>query len=368
MRKAYITGSSIISALGKNKQDAISKIKTLDNNNYEQYTKDMFSNLRYYAIKDKLSKEDRFFHIIKTVIFDALADANMNIDECGQLNIFIGSTSLNASVLEEKYKNENKLNIVCTTLIKEYIIKLLNLKKSIVIFSTACTSSANALIYASNQIKNNQINKALVIGLEFYNNLTYNGFNSLMLLSKEKNYAPLDLENSDGLILGEACSAVVLNAKEKTKHDFYILQSQNLFDNYSPTSSNPNGEVIHNTIETTIQKEDISINDIDIINIHSAGTQSSNEAELNAFRKLKFSNNLTCMKPFIGHTLGACSVNELVLLSSCILNNFIPNTLSTFKNKELNFSNFDTYHNATILFTYNGFSGNNISFLISNKV
>jgi len=367
MTKAYITGSSIISALGKNKNEAISKIKTLNNDNYSSYTKDIFANKRYYSIKDNLSNEHRFYKIINTVILDALSDANIDIDDCSQLNVYIGSTSLNASVIQEQYSNTKNTNVVCTTLIKEYITKLLNLQKSIVIFSTACTSSANALIYASDQIKSNQISKALVIGLEFYNDLTYNGFNSLMLLSQQKDYAPLDLENSDGLILGEACSAVVLQTNSNNTDDFYILSSDNLFDNYSPTSSNPNGEIIYKTICNTLEKEKLSLEKIDFINIHSAGSQSSNEAELNAILKLEYKNNFTCMKPFIGHTLGACSINEIVLLNSCIKNNFIPNTLSTSENKSINLSKQTTTTNAAILFTYNGFSGNNISFIISNK-
>jgi 3-oxoacyl-[acyl-carrier-protein] synthase-1 len=274
------------------------------------------------------------------------------------------------SVIEEDYKKDKNIKNVCNTLIIDYITSLLNLEKSAIIFSTACTSSANAMVYGSNEIKNNNIDIALIIGLEFYNDLTYGGFSSLMLLSETSKYSPLDI-NSDGLVLGEACSAMVLENKKKQNNDFYILESENLFDNYSPTSSNPNGEVIYNTIKNSLKKSNLTIENIDYINVHSPGTESSNNAEVNALNKISTNkgNILISMKPFIGHTLGACSINEVVLLTSCIKNNFLPNTLFGNNFNNYKFSKFTKIIKpVNILFTYNGFSGNNISFVISNKV
>ena len=47
MNKVYITGSSIISALGNNKEDAIKKIETINDNNYSDYLKNNFEDIKY---------------------------------------------------------------------------------------------------------------------------------------------------------------------------------------------------------------------------------------------------------------------------------------------------------------------------------
>ncbi len=368
MKKAYITGSSIICALGNNKLESINKIKNLSDDNYKEYRNKVFKTKNFYFIDNLEDKQTRFFRIIKQAIYNALDDANIAPNEYSQLSVYIGSTSMNISLIEDIYISTDNFNPTLNSQIIDYITKLLDLKKSSIIFSTACTSSANALIHASNEIKNNQITKALILGLEFYNDLTYGGFESLMLLSPSGEYRPLS-KQSDGLILGEGCSAIILENKEKVPNSFYVLGSQNLFDNYSQTSSNPNGEIIYQTMINAIENSNLYIEDITLVNTHSPGTDTSNTAELNALRKLLTNKTtVTSMKPYIGHTLGACSINEITLLISCLKDNFIPNTLGSTDNDNIIFSTYTKYDkSSTILFSYNGFSGNNISFILSNK-
>ena len=367
--KSYITGSSISSALGDNKVGSVEKIKSLNNTNYDEYLKSVFIKNNFYSIKDNLDKKTRFFTILKKVIFDALEDAKILPQQYKDLHLYIGSTSMNISIIEQTYKETGKLGSIGNGFITNYIESLLGLESSSIIFSTACTSSGNALIQASQDIKNKHIKKALVIGIELFNDATFSGFNSLMLLSETGKYKPLD-KNSDGIVLGEACSAIVLEDKPKEADDFYICGSKNIFDEFSETSSNPNGKVILKTMQQSLNNSNLTIDDLDLINAHAPGSDSSNEAEFNALVDLTNEKDIiiSSLKPFIGHTLGACSLNEIVLLTSCIKKAFIPNTLGIEKNSSFNFSKYKEFKNdATILFAYNGFSGNNISIVISNK-
>jgi len=239
------------------------------------------------------------------------------------------------------------------------------------IFSTACTSSANALIFASDEIKAGRIKKALVLGIEFFNDATYKGFQSLMLLSQSAIYRPLSSQ-SDGMVLGEGCAAVILSCSPNENNNFRILGSMNLFDSYSETSSNPDGKMIHKSMVSALDHSALSLQDLTLINIHSPGTELSNEAEYNGLQHL-FKNQikipLISMKPYIGHTLGACSLNEMVLLTSAIGQGFIPETLGATDTDTLTFTSYHTVEERTanILFTYNGFGGNNIAFVVSNK-
>lgn len=381
MNKVYITGSSIISALGNCKSEAVNKIKELDNENYFKYLKENFQDINYYRIKKEFdSQNEKFYSIIKDVVFEAIKDANLTAKECEDLHIFLGSTSMSISVIEEqylKYKNDssqNMTNHIGYGDIGNYIENLINSKHPTTIIQTACTSSVNALCYAKDLIKNQKIHKALVIGFEFFNHTTFKGFESLMLLSPSGQYRPFDI-NSDGLILGEACSAVILESTKKDNSNFEIISSNNSFDNYSVTSSNPNGEVTLKCMEKALNKANLSIGDLTCLKAHATGSENSNSSEVNAidelFKKYKQKTDVVILKPYIGHTLGACGTNEIILLCESIKNNFLPKTIN-FNDKYQNIDftpllNSKIIDKATILFHFIGFGGSNTSIILSNK-
>lgn len=137
-----------------------------------------------------------------------------------------------------------------------------------------------------------------------------------MLLSQNKVYRPFD-KQSDGIILGEGCSAVIIDSsKKRKKTDFKYISSSNICDNYSETTSNPTGEPIFNCMDKSIKNANLTLNDIDLIKAHATGSENNNSSEANAintlFDKYKTNTNVTALKPYLGHTLGACGTNEIV--------------------------------------------------------
>ena len=77
-----------------------------------------------------------------------------------------------------------------------------------------------------------------------------------MLLSSSGEYKPFD-KDSDGLILGEACSCVILENRKKADDDFEIVSYSNSFDNYSITSSNPNAIATFNCLNQALQNANL---------------------------------------------------------------------------------------------------------------
>ncbi|MAD41085.1 MAG: beta-ketoacyl synthase [Arcobacter sp.] len=380
MQKVYITGSSLISALGNDKKEAINKIKQIDNSNYENYLKENFSNINFYRINQKFSSfEDKFLSIIKQSVKDAIIDANLSKEEIKELHIFIGSTSMSISINEEQYEkyvkkqSSEQIKKIGYGDIGTFIEQLIDAKYKSTIIQTACTSSVNAICYAKDMIKNKEIKRALIVGFEFFNKSTYKGFKSLMLLSNEGKYKPFD-KNSDGLILGEGCSSVILDSKKNKDDDFEILSTNNSFDNYSVTSSNPNGEVTSDCMIMALEKASLEIEDLTCLKAHATGSENSNFSEAraldNLFEKCNATTNVVILKPYIGHTLGACGATETVLLCESIKNNYIPKTLN-FKEsyEDIQFKPLleNVYENqATVLFHYIGFGGSNTSMILSN--
>lgn len=381
MNNVYITGSSIISALGNNKEEAIKKIEQINDNNYSDYLKNNYEDIKYYRIKKTFnSHKEKFYSILEEVVLKAIDDAKLTKEEAQDLHIFLGSTSMSISIVEEQHlkykKNESKDKIknIGYGEIGTFVENIINSKYNTTIIQTACTSSVNAICYANDLIKNKKIKRALIVGFEFFNHTTYRGFQSLMLLSPSGEYKPFDI-NSDGLILGEACSAVILEAEKKKANDFQILSSNNSFDSYSVTSSNPNGEITLSCIEKALDKANLSIKDLTCLKAHATGSENSNQSEVTAIDKLFKKHNqktdVVILKPYIGHTLGACGTNEIVLLCESIKNNFLPKTINFHeKYKDISFTPLleSKYINqANILFHFIGFGGSNTSIILSNK-
>ena len=68
---------------------------------------------------------------------------------------------------------------------------------------------------------------------------------------------------------------------------------------------------------------------------------------------------LCALKPYVGHTIGACGTLELALFLSCIEDNFIPKLPS--QSEALKCSG------GTFLLNYFGFGGNNTSLVIQSE-
>jgi len=196
-----------------------------------------------------------------------------------------------------------------------------------------------------------------------------------MLLSKSKIYRPFD-KQSDGIILGEACSALLLESEPRSAEDFYYKGSKNICDIYSETTSNPSGEPIFHTMDEALRNASLTLSEIDFIKAHATGSENNNTSEANAiallFEKHGTTTPITALKPLIGHTLGASGTNEIALTLSCLKEGFIPPTLG-FQERADGVS-FTPLLNpvkrngkkTNVLFNFVAFGGNTTSLVLSN--
>ena len=80
---------------------------------------------------------------------------------------------------------------------------------------------------------------------------------------------------------------------------------------------------------------------------------------------------VTGLKPFVGHTVGACGVIELILFTEAIKKGFIPATLGFEQwDEELGIAPLAKampIERGTFLLNYFGFGGNCVSLVVSNK-
>ena len=380
--RCYITAHSLFCSLGDNTKEIISQVQSINQSNYEAYLQHLFAQKPYYPLTQNFdSEEQKLYRVIDHVVKACIQEAHLSEEEQKELAIFIGSTAMGISLNEEAYalyyqgKSDQAFNHLGYGYLGDYLETLTHSNHKALLFSTACTSSVNALAYAAKLIASKQIKRALVVGIELFNKATFNGFSSLMLLSKSKIYRPFD-KQSDGIILGEACSALLLESEPRSAEDFYYKGSKNICDIYSETTSNPSGEPIFHTMDEALRNASLKLSEIDFIKAHATGSENNNTSEANAiallFEKHGTTTPITALKPLIGHTLGASGTNEIALTLSCLKEGFIPPTLG-FQERADGVS-FTPLLNpvkrngkkTNVLFNFVAFGGNTTSLVLSN--
>jgi 3-oxoacyl-(acyl-carrier-protein) synthase len=180
--------------------------------------------------------------------------------------------------------------------------------------NTACSSSANAIIYGARLIRHGFAKRALVGGADSLAKFTINGFNALNILSS-KTCAPFDRERS-GLNLGEGAAFLVLEKEEdlngkKTYAELTGFGNKN--DAYHASSNSPEGLGPYLSMKEALERSGLEPQDISYINAHGTGTENNDETESRAMLRLfdqvpPFSST----KSFTGHTLGAAGAMEAV--------------------------------------------------------
>jgi 3-oxoacyl-(acyl-carrier-protein) synthase len=180
--------------------------------------------------------------------------------------------------------------------------------------NTACSSSANAILFGARLIRHGYAKRAIVGGAESLAKFTINGFNALNILSS-KSCTPFDRDRN-GLNLGEGAAFLVLEKEEdcRDKNNYAFLAGYgNKNDAYHLSSNSPEGNGPYLSMKEALQNSGLRAEDISYINAHGTGTENNDETESRAMLRLfekvpPFSST----KSYTGHTLGAAGAVEAV--------------------------------------------------------
>jgi 3-oxoacyl-(acyl-carrier-protein) synthase len=196
--------------------------------------------------------------------------------------------------------------------------------------NTACSSSANAIMYGARLISNGYAKRAIVGGADSLAKFTINGFNSLGILSPGF-CKPFDKERN-GLNLGEGAAFLVLEREEDaaSKKIYGVLSGYcNTNDAYHPSSLSENGQGPYNAMQGALLKSGLAAGEISYINTHGTGTENNDEVEskamLRVFEKVP---PFASTKSKIGHTLGASASVETVFSLLALMNDEVYPSLN----------------------------------------
>ena len=350
-RRVVVTGIGILTAHGSGKEtnwtksisgeSSIHEITSFDSSKYRvRYAGEArnFSAATLYKLHCK--RLDRASHLLIHTTREALSDAQI-IERTGDVPVLVSiGTTLGGMLSGESFHKEvlkKGLDRARLSLVSDYLahcqainlFKEFEFKGDFIVFSDACTSSANAIGHAFNSVRQGRYDIAICGGYDTISEFTFAGFSSLMALTPHL-CRPFD-KNRDGLVLGEGAGILILEELEHAvKRNVRVLGEMVGYgessDAYHMTSPEPLGEIASFAITKALT--DAGNPPIDYINAHGTGTRYNDTMETNALR-IAFGERakeipVSSIKPMIGHLLGGSGAVEAIISLLSIMHKALP--------------------------------------------
>ena len=259
---------------------------------------------------------------------EALADSKLTKEEISAADTAliaantVGGMCLTDEMYEDSKKDTKGSEYIASydyASIAMYLQQRYALNGQINTINTACSSSANAIMYGARLIKSGRAKRVIVGGVDSLAKFTINGFNALHILSPDI-CTPFD-ENRKGLNLGEGAAFLILEKEaDAVGKKIYASLSgySNANDAYHASSLSDDGDGPYKVMKDALTLAKLDPSAIDFINAHGTGTENNDRVEgIAMLRLFGKAPAFASTKANIGHTLGAAGAIEAVY---CILN------------------------------------------------
>lgn len=366
-------------------KDSISKVSTFNTNRFFGNLASTFGdNFIANRPEEYLDWMDRGTLFAIHAYKEALQQSGINFStiDPNRIGVCLGSSRCGLVKIEGIVKNvlDNRLDQMnpkaiatalvshCTSVIK----RMSGARGPIMTVSSACASSNAAIGIAADWIRKGKSDIVIAGGSDTVSMSVMSGFNALRAISPHK-AAPFS--DPVGLNLGEGAGIVIL-----VRSDFHLLVNTPIAtilgyalsgDAYHATSPDAEGKGAMQAMLAALKDSGIEASDIDYINAHGTGTEANDSAESKAVKKLFGTDTpISSTKSFMGHTLGASGVLELISTLLLANDGVVPHGLRISKVRQ-NCENLDYVRNQPRKGTYNavmvnnfGFGGNNSSLVV----
>jgi len=330
-----ITGMGIISSIGNNVEENYRSLATSKHGiSFPEILKTQHTHLPVGEIKKTNLELAEMLQLVPSKSFtraallgilaakEAISNSGLTEEMLNETG-FISGTSVGGMDMTETFfrkfrdseENRHFIRAQHPGFTTKQIADQLKLRGYTSTISTACSSSANAIMLCARLIRAGKLKRVVVGGTDCLTKFTLNGFNSLKILSEE-NCKPFDQHRS-GLNLGEGAAFLVLEAEdilEGKKVLGRISGYGNANDAYHQTASSETGEGAFLAIQKALGVAGITPDKIDYINAHGTATLNNDLSESRALLRI-FGDKVPAFsstKSFTGHTLAAAGAIEAV--------------------------------------------------------
>ncbi len=339
MKKVYVSGVGIISALGVgvaeharklfSKETGIAPVSILPTKHrayhvgeIKKTTQDLAESHRWAEFNDK----SRNIVLGAYALSEAIESAELNTDQLNETG-FINATTVGGM---------DKTEVIHGQLLAQESVDLstylhhdcgdsghalgnhfgLNGFRSTI--STACSSSTNSIMQGARMIKLGISERMIVGGVDALSLFTFNGFRSLQILDPDW-CKPFDM-NRKGLNLGEGAAYLVLESEESLQERngkalAEISGYGNANDAFHQTASSEEGNGAYMAMNSAIENSGLQLDQIDYVNAHGTATPINDSSEGNALKRI-FGTKIppySSTKAYTGHTLAAAGSVEAVI-------------------------------------------------------
>ena len=386
MRRAFLQGAGLATCLGGDLPGQVARLRDGKTSlgRVDLQLRETKVSIPYHLIAEPAydSGAERLYTVLDRVIAEALGAARLSAAALREMGIFVGSSSFEVGLSEQMFRRElatcgTGIPVPLTGFgrIADRVRERFGVHGPAYTFNTACTSSANALLYASAMLESGWLENAIVIGTEVFNFTSALGFHGLELISP-RGLRPFAADRS-GLVLGEGVGALVIGAAEASappeQARFVIRGGANLCDTHGVTAANPDGSSIAEVLRAALEAARCDAREILAIKAHGTASQLNDEGEAAGIRAV-FAElpPVAALKPYIGHTLGACGVNEIILFCAALEHGFcVANPGICAEEGPLGIAlrqRSDPLPDGSYLFNYFGFGGNNTALILSSAL
>lgn len=357
--RVVVTGMSIVSSLGLDLhtnwnnllagKSGVGKITLFDaSNNLTQIAAEVpfafEEHSRTYIKKRASGQMTRVTRMCIVAAKDAIKNSCIDFDRLdrNRCSVIIGAVNTGNSSTEKNTTPQNTVFKGMTNAMSAWISLEYQLLGPNFAVNTACASSAFAIAFGYDMIRNNQADIIIVGGADsIVNKEEIEGFNSLYALSvandpPEKASKPFSADR-DGFVIGEGAGVLVLEAEDIAKARNAHIHAE--ICGYGLTSEGYNimapmkdGEGMAQTMEKALKNAGLSKEEIGYINAHGTSTELNDLFETLAIKKVfgerAYNIPVSSSKSMMGHTIGAAGAIEAIITILSLENGKLTPTIN----------------------------------------
>jgi len=207
----------------------------------------------------------------------------------------------------------------------DFLVEWLQLSGPAYVISTACTSSARALMSARRLLDLGLCDAVICGGVDSLCALTLNGFSALEAVSDQR-CNPFS-SNRRGINIGEAAVLFLMSRENlgDQSRPLALLGAGASCDAHHISAPEPSGRGALQAMDKALRQAGIAASQVDYLNLHGTATPHNDAMESHAVAQV-FPAGVPCSstKPLSGHTLGAAGALEAAFCCLSLNENALP--------------------------------------------
>ncbi len=348
-KRVVVSGIGLVSPLGsdntlfwKKVVEGDSGIKPVCDPDLDSLQLAGLARVQDFSPKPKWIEYDRQIQFALQAAELAYCDAKLSKENNPyQRSVYLSSSKGGVLSLDQSNAKNFMFNFLnCTPSSK--VAEALECKGEVLNFVSACASGAHAITMAARRVEASPDSIVLAGSTEAsLSKLILAGFKNMGVLADNEKYSPVEAfkpfdQKRSGFVAGEGAALLVIESLESAQKrgaPIYAEISGGAFggDSSHLTRFDSTGESVSRTVQQALSHSNLSLSDVDVINLHGTATKENDRMETQAIKNTWKKNRLPYLnatKPITGHLLGASGAIEAVISVLSLFHQSIPPTLN----------------------------------------